>query len=183
MRAGHSTKITSWKEAVMRYLVILAGVVFLFSASVVNAQKGKVNFSGKWALNVEKSDLGETSGGRRGGMPASKMNVEQKGNKLTVEAFRKNQEGAEDSTVLNYTLDGKECKNEGNNRVSVSVVNLTDNGKTLTIASDVTVSRGGQEFTFKSTEIWSLAEGILTVKTTRTTQRGERVTTAVYNKS
>lgn len=167
----------------MRYLVLLTSVVFLLSASVVNAQKGKVNFSGKWALNVEKSDLGETSGGRRGGMPASKMNVEQKGNKLMVEAVRKNREGVDESTVSNYTLDGKECKNEGNNLVSVSTANWSDEGKTLTIASDVTVSRGGQEFTFKSTEIWSLAEGILTVKTTRVTQRGERVTTAVYNKS
>ncbi|HUU26960.1 MAG TPA: hypothetical protein VM123_04040 [archaeon] len=167
----------------MRYLVLLTSAIFLFSASLLNAQKSPINFSGKWTLNAEKSDPGESSGRRRGGMPASKMNVEQKDNKLTVEDFRTNRDGEEVSTVSTYTLDGKECKNESSNRTSVSTASWSEDKKSLTISSAIAISRGGQEFNMKSTEIWSLTEGILTIKATRSSQMGERTTTAVYNKS
>ncbi|HLA39280.1 MAG TPA: hypothetical protein VJ417_04745 [Candidatus Glassbacteria bacterium] len=167
----------------MRYLVLLAGLVFLFSVSALDAQKSKTDFSGKWALNTEKSDLGDMSSGRRGGLPSSKLNVEQKDNMLMVESFRTNQDGVEESMKSTYSLDGKECKNEGTNRSSVSTATWSEDGKLLTIISSVTMSRSGQEFSMKVNEVWSLAEGALSIKATRTTQRGERTTTAVYNKS
>ncbi|MFH1068494.1 MAG: hypothetical protein V1794_02630 [Candidatus Glassbacteria bacterium] len=167
----------------MRYLVLLTSVIFLLSAGIVAAQKGQVNFSGKWALNTEKSDLGDNSGGRRGGMPASAMTVDQKDNKLVVSSTRKNRDGADETSTATYTLDGKECKNESPNRVTLSTAKWAADSKSLTISSTITGSRGGQEFTTKATEIWSMAEGMLSLKTTRTTQRGESTTTAVYNKS
>ena len=167
----------------MRYLVMLAGVVFLAGTVALNAAKKSTDFSGTWVLNTEKSELGDQSSGRRGGMPAAKLVVTQKGNDLSVESFRKDQDGNEISMTSKYTLDGKECRNGDENRKSVSTAAWSADGMLLTISSDVTMSRNGQEFTSKVVEKWSLGDGMLTVDGTRTSQRGERTTKAVYNKS
>jgi len=167
----------------MRCLVLFVSGVLLLGASVLNAQKSAVNFSGEWVLNEDKSDLGDGSGGRRRGMAASKMDIEQKGNKLVVEAFRTNRDGEEVSNVSTYTLDGKECTNGNDYMTSVSVVEWSKDGKTLTISSKITFSRRDRQFTMESTEIWSLDEGALTIDTTRSSQRGERKSKTVYNKS
>ncbi|MBN2289441.1 MAG: hypothetical protein JXQ83_08930 [Candidatus Glassbacteria bacterium] len=99
----------------MRCLVLSLGLVFLLSAVVPAAAASPVDFTGEWALDLEKSDQGEGFGGRRS-MLALKMIVEQKDNALKVEAFRRNRDGEEMSMVSDYTLDGKECRNESGNR-------------------------------------------------------------------
>lgn len=171
----------------MRSFVLFIIVVFLMSAVVVSAQEGKVNFSGEWTLNADKSEFGGGGGGggRGGGrgMGSSKMIVEQKDNALTVETFRQNRDGEEVSTTNTYTLDGKKSNNESNFGTTVSVVNWSKDGKTLTIESTMTGSRGGQEFTMESTAVWSLEGNILTVETTRSTPRGEMTSKAVYDKA
>lgn len=174
-------KTTLRKETSMRYLVLFISAGLLLSAGVLSAQKSTVNFSGEWALNADKSDLGGSSRSGRS-MAASKMVVEQKDTILVVEATRTNRDGEEVSIVSTYTLDGKECKNESNNRTSVSVAEWSEDGKTLTITSTMTFSRGGEEFTMEATEIWSLDNGALSIETTRSTPRGERKSKAVYNK-
>ena len=167
----------------MRYLVMLVGVAFLAGTVALNAAKKSADFSGTLVLNTEKSELGDQSSGRRGGMPAAKLVVTQKDNNLTVESFRKDQDGNEVSMSSTYTLDGIECKNGDENRKSVSTAVWSADGMLLTITSDITMSRNGQDFTMKMVEKWSLGDGMLTVDGTRTTQRGERTTKAVYNKS
>jgi dipeptidyl aminopeptidase/acylaminoacyl peptidase len=167
----------------MRYLSLFICVVLLLSASVANAQENPVVFSGKWVLNAEKSELGGGPGGRRGRMAASRMVVEQKDNKLVVEAFRQNRDGEEVSTVSTYTLDGKESKNETNFGTTVSVAKWSKDGKTLTIESTMTMSRGDREFTIESTAVWSLEKDTLMIETTRSTPRGERTSKAVYDKA
>jgi len=165
----------------MRYLVLFISGVLLLSVSVLNAKESKVNFSGEWVLNADESDLGGR--GRRRGMRFTKIVVEQKGDKLVVEAFRTNRDGEEVSTVSTYTLDGKECKNENDFRTSVSVAEWSEDGKTLTISSTITISRGDREFTMESTEKWSLDKEKLTVDSTISTPRGERTRKAVFDKS
>ncbi len=98
----------------MRFIALFTVVVLLIGAGVVSAKDSKVNFSGEWLLNAEKSDQPERPGGRRRGMLASKMLIEQKDGKLVVETFRKNREGEEISTKSTYTLNGKKCKNDLN---------------------------------------------------------------------
>jgi hypothetical protein len=169
----------------MRSFVLFIIVVFLMSAVVVSAQEGKINFSGEWTLNADKSEFGGGGGGRggRGMMASSKMSVEQKDNVLTVETFRQNRDGEEISTTNTYTLDGKKSNNENNFGTTESVATWSKDGKTLTINSTMTGSRGGQEFTMESTAVWSLEGNILTVETTRSTQRGEMTSKAVYDKA
>ena len=169
----------------MRYIVVVAVGIYLLGAVVAIAQDSKVNFSGEWVLNADKSEQGGGGGrgGRRGGRMSSKMIVTQEDNKLVVEAFRQNRDGDEVSTVSTYTLDGKECENETNFGTSVSVAEWSKDGKILTISSTMTMSRGDREFTIDSTEEWSMEEGTLVIEATRTTPRGDMTSKAVYDKA
>ena len=166
----------------MRYPLLFIGVALLLSVGVLSSKESAVNFSGEWALNADKSDLGTSSSGRRRSMAASKMVVQQEDNKLVVEAFRTNRDGEEVSMVTTYTLDGKECKNESDYRTMVSVAQWSEEGKMLTISSTITMSRGDREFTMESTEKWSLDEEALAIDRTVSTSRGERTSKAVYDK-
>ena len=174
----------------MRYIALLTIVVLLFGTGVVIAQDGKVNFSGTWTLNAEKSDQGGGGreggrGGRRGGMggSASKMVVEQKDNKLVVETFRQNRDGDEVSTTATYTLDGKKIKTTNERGTTESKATWSEDGNILTIASVRNMSRGDRDFTIETTAKWSLDKEILTISTTRFSQRGDRTTKAVYDKA
>ncbi len=168
----------------MRFFTLLTIVILLLGTGVAGAQDNKVNFSGEWVFNAEKSDQG--GGGRRGGMGMrgpSKMVIEQTENKLSVESFRQNRDGDEISTVDNYTLDGKKSKNETEFRTSVSVVKWSKDGKTLTITSDVTIFMRDREMTLESTAIWSLEKDTFTIETTMSSPMGERTSKTVYNKA
>lgn len=166
----------------MRFIASYTLVILLMIAFIVAAQETKPNFSGKWVLNAEKSDQPEVPGGRRGGMIASKMIIEQKDNQLVVEIFRKNRDGEDVSTKATYTLDGKKCKNDTNWGTRESTVIWSKDGKMLIIESTMKMSRGDREFTMESTEKWSLDKNVLTIETTRSTQMGERTSKAVYDK-
>ena len=170
----------------MKFIALFTVLVLLMGAVVVSAGDSKPNFSGEWALNAEKSNQGgeqsSERGGRRGGMMASKMNIEQKDNQLVVESFRKNRQGEEVSTKATYTLDGKTSKNDTNFGTRESTSNWSKDGKMLTIESTMNMSRGDREFTIKSTEKWTLDKNVLTIETTSSTPRGERTSKAVYDK-
>lgn len=175
----------------MRVIALFTVAFLLISALVVGAQESKPNFSGEWALNAEKSDMGgdrsgqrsgERGGRRGGGMLASKMIIEQQDNKLIVETFRKNRDGEDVSTKLTYTLDGKKSKNDLNFGTQESVAKWAKDDKTLVIESTMNMSRGDRDFTMESTEKWSLDKGTLTIERTRSTPRGERTSKAVYDK-
>lgn len=167
----------------MKAVAIFMVIILLLSVAVVTAQESKVDFSGTWVLNAEKSDLGGRRGGSRGFRGYSKMVVEQQDNKFIVETFRKNMEGEQVSNKNTYTLDGKKNKNDTNFGTMVSTANWAKDGKTLTIKSTRTISRGDREFTMESTEKWSLDNDTLVIETTRSTPRGERKSKAVYEKA
>ena len=164
----------------MKSVALLTIMVLLIGACVVNAQEGKVDFTGEWVLNTDKSDMG--GGGRGRGRGATKMIVKQEDNKLEVESFRQNRDGEEVSTVSNYTLDGKECENEARGGTNLSVVEWSKDGKILTIESESTFSRGGEEMTFRSTAEWSLDKDTLKIQRAMSSPRGDRESTAVYEK-
>jgi len=165
----------------MRVLALLTIVLLLLSSTILLADEEKVNFSGEWTLNKDKSDFGD-SGGRRRGRAATKLVIEQQDNKLVVESFRQNRDGEEVSRKLTFTLDGKKNKNDMNFGEQVATAKWSKDGKTLTIESTITMSRGDRDITIESTDNWSLDGDVLTIGSTRTTPRGERKSKAVYNK-
>lgn len=166
----------------MKRSIAFITAALLLVAALAGAQEGKVDFSGEWVLNQEKSDLPEGRGGR-GGRISSKLNVEQEKDQLTVESFRRNRDGEEVSSETTYLLDGKEHEIPSNFGSQVSTAEWSSDGETLTISSTITMSRGGSEFTMESTEEWSLNDGFLIIESTRSTPRGEMTSKAVYEKA
>ncbi len=139
----------------------------------------KTDFTGAWALNESKSDLGE---GR--GFAAFKIVVNQEGNTLTIERTRAGRDGEERTNSETLTLDGKENINEGERGSSTSVLTLSEDGNSLTIKSKREFNRQGETFEMNSTEVWTLAEDgkVLQIQSDISSSRGERSATLVYDK-
>ncbi len=167
----------------MRYLSLFICLVLLLSSFSVNGEEEKIDFSGEWTLNSEKSEFGESFGrGRGSGMAADKMIIEQKEKELVVESFRKNRNGEDISTKLTYRLDGKKSKNDLAFGEQVSVAKWSKDGKTLIIESTMEISRRNREFTIESTQKWTLENGLLKIESTRSTPRGEGKSKLIYTK-
>ena len=165
----------------MRMLKLSGTLCLLFIIGHVYAGEKGVDFSGVWAFNESKSNLGDDNR-RRGDL---KLTVKQEDNSLTVDRVRQNRQGEEVTTNEKYTLDGKECKNMGSrDRETFSVVNWTEDKKGLSIKSTRSVERQGETFEIKTDEGWSLSEDgkTLTIDYTSTSPRGERKATFVYDK-
>ena len=82
------------------------------------------------------------------------------------------------------TLDGKEVENKTENRTTKTTAVWSDDGGSLTIKSDMVMSRQGQTFEMKSVEIWQLSEDgkTLTIQSNSSSSRGDRSATLVYDK-
>ena len=151
---------------------------FLLAPANTQAQK-KVNFSGKWALNESKSNVGE---GRF--MSSPEMNVKQEGNSIMIERTRTGRDGQTRTRSETLTMDGKENINKSENRSSTTSVTWSGDGTSMTLKSNTSMSRQGETFEMKSTETWKLSgDGkTLTVQSTTSSSRGERSATLVYDK-
>lgn len=164
----------------MRMNTLFFVIVSLLISIVTFAEDKKVNFSGEWSLNQEKSQLGE---GRRWRV-VTKLSVTQKGNDLTIKRTSQGRNREERVTEEVLTLDGKECKSTYRDFPRTSVAKWSKDGKTLTITSKMIFERDGNEFEVNTTEIWSLKEDgkTLSIDSTSKSPRGERKRTTIYNK-
>jgi hypothetical protein len=152
--------------------------LFLLPLSM-NGQGSKTNFTGTWAFNQTKSNVGEGQGPRG----ASKLTITQNGNDLTVARERTNQNGELTTTNDKYTLDGKECVNTSGRGPSKSIVTWSADGKSLNFAVTRTFERDGQTTEMKSSEVWTLTDAnTLSLLNTMNFQGEERKTTYVYDK-
>lgn len=157
---------------------ITAGVLLFLIAGLLAAQDTKVDFSGTWTLNEEKSAFDEGSRLRDGRVSGRipKMIVKQKGNLLTVERFWMSQA----STVYTYTLDGKPSNNSGDNRSEISTVTWSEDGKNLAFESEISA-----RFSFRQPlrETWSLNGDNLVIEIVRPTSSGDMVSKIVYDRA
>jgi hypothetical protein len=76
-------------------------------AAAATAQQGKPNFSGKWQLNAEKSQLAA------GKASAVNLTIEQKGPTIHILKTIKSADGKESVTEFTCTTDGKDCDAKG----------------------------------------------------------------------
>jgi Tol biopolymer transport system component len=154
-------------------LLSLTVVLALVAPVMINAQTGKTNFAGTWAMNAEKSTQPQGGGGQR--MGSTNFTVTQEANILTQ--TRTSQDGT--TRITKYTLDGKESVNTTGGGESKSTANWSSDGKTLTIVTKSNYN--GNERT--STAVWSLIDAkTLSIVSTRQGQDGEVKTTMVYDK-
>ena len=153
-------------------VVSLTVALFLIAPLMIHAQAGKVNFSGTWVLNAEKSTIPESGGQRMGG---GEMTITQDASTLTQS--RTGQDGTTRETK--YILDGKENINTtGRGEIKYTATWSAD-GKNLTLVTKM--SFDGNERT--SAAVWSLKdEKTLSIENTRQGQNGEVKTTMVYDK-
>jgi hypothetical protein len=159
-------------------LLSLTLMLTLVTPLIVEAQTGKVDFTGSWALNAAKSTLGDNPR-----MGAGDFIAKQEGNNLSVERTRVNRDGETVTTNMKYTLDGKESINTSTRGDSKSVASWSTDGKTLTISTARTFEMNGETVNMKSVEVYTLTDPkTITVQSTSTTPNGERKMTLVYDK-
>lgn len=173
------------KKSWLMKVISLAVMVAFIAPAITNAQAGKVNFSGNWVQNAEKSTQppqgGQGGGQRMGG--GGNMAVKQEANLLTVDRTRTGQDGTPMTTTMKYTLDGKESINTSQRGESKSVATWSADGKSLTITTEQTFERNGESMTIKSKAVWTVDGALLTVVNTSQGMDGtERVMTSVYDK-
>ena len=162
------------------FQLLSTAVLSLLLLISANAWAAKTaDFSGEWALNESKSELGE---GRM--FSPTKIAVQQEGNTLTLERTRAGRDGEERTSKEVLTLDGKESMNKSENRTSTSTATWSDDGKSLTIKTNTEINRQGETFEMKSTETWTLGEGgkILQIQSESSSSRGDRSVKLVYDK-
>ena len=174
-----NNKNLSWLMRLFSLTIILAFV----APVMINAQTGKTNFAGSWIMNATKSTQPQGGGGGGQRMGGGDVVVTQEANLLTVSRTRTGQDGQATTTVLKYTLDGKESINTSPRGDSKSVAKWSADGKTLTIATTRTLDMNGETRTITSSEEWVLTDPkTLTVTSTRQGQDGEVKTVLVYDK-
>ena len=176
------------KKRISNLKIMLSGMIILVFTIMpfsLNGQADKVNFSGTWVLNADKSTFGPGPGGQApqgqrpgGGFAGGNFVVKQEADQLTVERTRGNQ-----AFTSKYSLDGRESINSTGRGESKSAASWSADGKTLRIVTTRTFSGGGQDMEMKTTEEWSLTgTNVLTIVSTSSTPGGERKTTMVYDK-
>jgi hypothetical protein len=160
-------------------LLLLAGIFLFLSIPTDAMLKGKVDFTGKWALNEEKSTLGEFRG-----FSALALMVKQEKDAMQIERTRMGRDGETRTQSENLTTDGNKNMDEGENRTTASVATWSKDGKSLSIQYDIEFNRQGETFTMKRSEVWTLDETgkVLTIQSNSTSQRGETSVTLVYDK-
>ncbi|MDX9773242.1 MAG: hypothetical protein RBT02_07455 [Bacteroidales bacterium] len=151
-------------------LALLVMAALLLPVALMG-QGTKTNFSGRWVYNADKSNTGQPQGQTpaqgqgqrhggqaRAGMGGSDFTAKQDGNNLIVETTMKAPDGTSNTVTTMYTLDSKECINRSRGGDSKSVATWSSDGSKLTIKTTRTVNRGGETRTISSTEVWSLTD-------------------------
>jgi hypothetical protein len=184
-------KNVKYLQLALSAMIILA---FLTMPLSLNGQAGKADFSGAWAFNLDKSDVGGGPGGppqgqqppegrRMGGFGGGDFTAKQEANLLTVERTFSRPDGESSTTTSKYTLDGKESVNSTGRGESKSTATWSADGKTLKIVTTRTFEIREETRTMNSTEEWTLKDAnTLSIKTTMETPMGERTSTMVYDK-
>jgi hypothetical protein len=154
-------------------LLIPAAMLFSFKAI------DRVNFSGEWKLDEAKSELGNFKN-----FAARTIKVDQKENDITISRTSPGFNGGEPVTrTATITYDGKVSESTGFGGSKIkSTGKWSDDGQSFTINSSFVFERNGQSNEIKTTETWTLKDGMLSLVSDSSTPNGDISTTAVYGK-
>jgi hypothetical protein len=141
------------------------------------------DFSGKWALDKSKSQMGQGPGADADIL----LTVTQDDKKITVETKRTPEGRMGPQPPATYNLDGSTTNSETGGempRKTARTAKWGDGGKTLDLNSVTNLETPQGSFTITTKEHWELAEGgkVLRIHQTRESQRGTQEATLVFNK-
>lgn len=143
--------------------------IFLTAVSVQAA-----DFSGKWKLSKAKSSLNDQFS-----MAPSEVIIVQNGNEFSIEKHSSYQ-GNDYTSNDKYTLDGKECINEGFQGSKKKSTAVWDEGKNvLTVKSTLPMQDGGE---IAITEVYKTSEKDLVISSHASSSWGDLDETMVYEK-
>jgi hypothetical protein len=153
----------------MKNFVFVIALAFLS----VTAFGQKVNFTGEWKLNEQKSMLGDQFS-----LAPKTLTVDH--TKKTLDLKNVNEfDGQEYISEQHYTLDGKECENTGfMESLTKSTVTVDKKAKTLTIVTNGSVQ--GSDYTLIQT--MSMKDGNLVMEAEASSDMGEMMETYVFEK-
>jgi hypothetical protein len=148
--------------------------------SAASFAQNSANFSGSWALNESKSNMGE-GGSRR---VSQKLTISQDEKILKLERSFTGQDGTERTVSETYTLDGKLSVNPVFNTSKKSTATWSADKKSLTVTSVMIFEMNGEKNEIKSVEVYKLNDegNALSIDSQSTSQMGERKSSLVYNK-
>lgn len=147
---------------------LLTAILFTFTLSA------QTDFTGSWKLNSSKSKLGDQFS-----MAPKEIIIVQKGNDLSMEKHSEFQ-GQEFTINDKFTLDGKECINDGfMDTQKKSTVSWSADKKSLTIKSKIPMQDGGE---ISITEAYKMDGGNLVIEMNSTSSWGDMAETQVFDK-
>jgi hypothetical protein len=140
----------------------------------------KVNFTGEWGINQEKSNLGDNGFNVEG----TKLIITQKDNEFTLVRFTNGMDGQAMQTTEKYTMDGKESANTVfNNSPKKSTFTWSEDGKSFTLVSTVVFDNNGEKMEIKSNEVWKMADdGTFTIDMNSTSGWGDLKQSYLFSK-
>lgn len=157
------------KKPIMKNMVYLLALLFISSA----AYGKKADFTGKWKINREKSELNDQFS-----MAPDALVMKQDKKTLSIERHSSFQ-GESFTFTDNFTLDGEECENEGwMDTVKKSTAVWSDDKKSLTITSKIPMQDGGE---MTITEVLSMDGDNLVVETTASSSFGDMTEKFVFD--
>jgi uncharacterized protein YdeI (BOF family) len=153
----------------MKNLVFIISLAFLSAAAFGQ----KVNFSGDWNLNEDKSELGYEFS-----LAPKAMTLEH--TKKTFDVTTTSEwDGQEVESKSHYTLDGEVCDNPGfEGSVTKSTAVFDKKAGTLKVVTDGEVQGMG----YTLTQVFALLDGNLIVESEAASDMGEMVETFVFEK-
>lgn len=158
------------KTKLFSILTILTILLFLSN----HGYSQQADFTGKWKLNTSKSSLSYDFS-----LAPKQLNIAQEENALAMERFAEMM-GQSLRYTDKFTLDGKECINEGMGGANrKSVVNWSEDKKSLVIKTKIPTEEYGE---VEVTETLSVDGNNLTVKSLASSGMGELYEVFVFDK-
>jgi len=150
-------------------------IVYLFTLVLIASTSfgQKVDFSGKWKINREKSELGYEFS-----MAPNEVILEQGKNSLTVERHSTWQ-GEDFSFKDTFTLDGEECENAGWMDSVKKSTAVWSEKKVLKITTKIPMQDGGE---MTIIETYSMDGDNLSIETFASSSYGEMTEVFVFDK-
>jgi hypothetical protein len=154
----------------------MKNIIFVFALVFLSATafSQKVNFTGEWKLNKEKSELGDQFS-----LAPQSLKIAHTKKTLDLEKFAEIQ-GQEFETKEHFTLDGKECVNVGLGESETKSTAAWNKKTKKMIIETAGAMEDGSEYSMAQ-EI-SLKEGALVIDMTAGSDFGEMFETYVFDK-